>query len=63
MPYHKTPSPDSNEIHNILADLGHYCFILNLSDPCASVNKKRRRNIAYPLYDHAQAQESLPWGS
>ena len=58
-----TPSIDSNEICNLGRPfLGHYGFILNLSDPCPSVDKKRRRNIACSLYDHAPAQESLPGG-
>ena len=42
--------------------LGHYCFILNLTDPCPRVDK-RRRNIRCSLHDHALAQEPLPWGS
>ena len=29
----------------------------NLSDPSSSVDKKRRRNMACSLYDHAPAQE------
>ena len=53
--------PDSNEIYNLgRAFLGHYSFILHLSDPCPSVDKNRRRNIACSLYDHALAQEPLP---
>ena len=62
-PQHKTLSPDSNEIYNLGRPfLGLYCFILHLSDPCPSMDKKKRRNIACSPYDHAQAQESLPWG-
>ena len=49
----------SNEINNLGRPLlGHYCFILNLSDPCSGVDNKRR-NIACTLYDHAPAQEHL----
>ena len=34
-----------------------------ISDSCTSVDKKRRRNIAFSPYGHAPAQESLPPGS
>ena len=36
----------------------HYFFILNFSDPCSSVDKKRR-NIACSLHDYTPAQEPL----
>ena len=60
---HKTPSPVSNEIYNLGRPfLGHNCFILTLSDPPSSIDKKRRRNIACALYHHAPAQEPLHRG-
>ena len=39
-----------------------YYYILNLSDPCPSVDKKRRRNIACSLYDHPLTQGPCPGG-
>ena len=65
-PLHKTPRPDSNEIYKLARPfLGHFCFILNMSDPCPSMDKKRRKNIACSPYDHAPSpptQETLPPG-
>ena len=51
-----TPGPNSYEIYNLgIHFLGHYCLILNLSDPCPNVDRKKRRLIACLLYDHAPA--------
>ena len=66
MPYHKNPSPSQgHKIYNFGRPfLGHhyYMYILNLSDPCPSVAKKRR-NIAFSLYGYAPTQEPLSQGS
>ena len=54
--YLRNQEPYNHEIYNLSRPfLDQYCFILHLSDPCPSVDKKRR-NIACSLYDHAQAQ-------
>ena len=51
-------NPDINKINNLCRPfLGYYCFILNLSDPCPSVDKKRRNFCS--LHDDAPAQEPL----
>ena len=62
---HKNPCPRGHEIYNFGRPiLGHhyYMYILNLSDPYPNEDKKRR-NIAFSLYRHPQAQEPLPHGS
>ena len=57
------PSPKDHEISNFgRLLLGRHYYILYLSDPYPSVDK-RRRNIAFLFYGHAQTQEPLPWGS
>ena len=42
--------------------LRYHYYILNLSDPCLSVDKIRRKNIAFSLYGHGPAQKPLPGG-
>ena len=62
--YHKKPSPIGHEIYNFGRPfLIHHYWILNLSDPCTSVDNKRRRPIAFSLYSHALTQEPVPRGS
>ena len=52
-----------NEINNPDRPLpGHHCFILNPSDPCPSVAKKRLKHISCTLYDRAPAQQLPPRG-
>ena len=59
-PLLQNPSSNSNNNTNIGRPfLGHYCFELNLPDPCPSVDKKRR-SIACIQNDHAPTQEPLP---
>ena len=61
---YKNPCPWGHEIYNFSRPfLSHRYYIFNLSDPCSSVEKKRRRNIAFSLYGHALAQDPLPSGS
>ena len=45
--------------------IGHYNYIheLTLSEPCPGEDKMRRRNIAFSLYVHTLAQNSLSRGS
>ena len=62
-PEHKNPCPGGHYIKNFGRPfLGYQYYILELSDPCPSVDKKRSRNIAFSLYGHAPAQEHLPGG-
>ena len=57
------PLPRGNEIYNFARPfIGHHYYIHNLSNPCSSVDKKRR-NLIFALYGHAPAQEPLPRGS
>ena len=61
-PLHKNPCPGGHESYNFGGPvLSHHYYILNLSDPYPSVDKKRRRNIAFSLtvYGHAPAQEPV----
>ena len=37
--------------------------ILNLFDPCPNLDKKRRTNISFSPYGHAQVKDFLPLGS
>ena len=56
-----------HEIHNFGRPfLGYHYYILSLSDLCLGVEKKVYKQIMYfhyMSYDHALAQEPLPWGS
>ena len=54
----------NHEIYNFgRAFHGHHYSILNLSDPCPSVDKKMRKNIAFSLCGHDLTQEFQPRGT
>ena len=59
----RTPAPGIMILNFWWPVLAHHYYILNLSDPFPSVDKKWRRNIAFPLYGHAPPQQPLPQGS
>ena len=51
MPKHKNPSLGVHEIYNFCRPfLCRHYNVPNLSDPCLSVDKKSRKNIALSLY-------------
>ena len=63
MPQLKNPCSTGHEIYNFGRPfLGHYYYILSLSDLCLGGEKDFLRNHAF-LYGHAPAQEPLPRGS
>ena len=64
MPQHKNPCPGGHDIRILdRAFLGDHHYILNLSDICPSVDKKRRINVALSLYGHCPSiRTSAQWG-
>ena len=60
-PQQKNSSPWGHEIYNLGRPFTcHHFYIHNMSNPCPSVDKKRR-NLTFTLYGHAPAQEP-PFG-
>ena len=62
------PLPGGHEIYNLVKHfLGHYYYILRLSDLCLGAKKKIfEKDLCISLYDlhsHTLAQEPLPRGS
>ena len=55
---HKNISPGCHEIYHVGRPflIYNYYNIPNLSDPCPSIDKTRRRNIAFSLCIHVIAQ-------
>ena len=64
---HQNPCPRGHDIYNFgIPYLGHYYYILGLSDLCLGVKKIFKRNNAFSIYDlngHTLAQDPLLRGS